>query len=912
MLTVLRRRMPPSARALPSMARWRSDRCLRGDEAVDATATGASNAVLEPYVSRLTVSWLRDQPESTWREIDGSMAFVDISGFTQLTERLARQGRVGAEQMSDILNGTFANLLMIAYGDGASLVKWGGDAVLLLFHGDEHAQRAARAAYRMRKRMHRIGRLNTPAGRVLLRMSVGIHSGTFHFVLVGDPEIHRELIVSGPAASRTAEMEALATADEIALSPETARLLDPSVLGEARGAAVLLDAEPRLDDRPRPARQPLDGIDLATVLPPAIRAHLLSASGEPEHRNIAVAFVEFSGTDRLLTEQGPEALAAAIDQLVRNVQRSTAWHGATFFESDINRDGGKIMLTAGAPRSSGSDEDRLLRACRQIMEGQGTLPLRIGVNCGPVFAGDFGPSFRRTYSVKGDAINLAARVMGKARPGQILATLTVLERAASVFELEEVAPFLVKGKEQPIKAAGVGALLGRRPRSGPATSALVGRGAELEQLRSALVRARSGHGVVVDLAGEAGIGKSRLVEEVLGATKLPTHVIRCDEYESTTPYRSMASLVRDVMGVAPDAKGASIAAALRRTAEKYDTSLLPWLPLVADVLDVEMASTPEVDAVADAFRKNRTEEVTGALLGRLLSGPSVLVFDDVHLMDDASADLLESLCRGVEQHPWLVVVERRDSAEGFVPSTAYAALVIRPGRLAAGAARALVTAALQDTTLAPHAITALTERADGNPLFLEALALAARSGSSVDSLPITLEALITSEIDRLPPRDRTVLRFASVLGVRFNELSLRELLDAYGTPLAPRALARLASFVHQEGDDRYEFAHQLIRDTAYEGLAYRTRRDLHGRAGEILEAGSVDPVAVAELLSLHYFYAGRHEKAWYYSRLAGERASGKHAYAEAERLFARAVTVSARLPGLDSDELVQVNTALGP
>ena len=92
-------------------------------------------------------------------------------------------------------------------------------------------------------------------------------------------------------------------------------------------------------------------------------------------------------------------------------------HGVTFFETDINRDGGKIMLTAGAPRSLGHDEERMLRAARLIVDRIGELPLRIGVNRGPVFSGDFGPDFRSTYSVKGDAINLAARVMGKAAPG---------------------------------------------------------------------------------------------------------------------------------------------------------------------------------------------------------------------------------------------------------------------------------------------------------------------------------------------------------------------------------------------------------------------------------------------------------------------------------------------------------------
>jgi len=110
----------------------------------------ADQELLRPYVPRLVVDWLRDRPADTWQEVEGSLAFVDISGFTKLTEKLARRGRVGAEEMSDTLSATFSSLLSVAYEDGAGLVKWGGDAVLLLFDGPDHAPRAAHGQDRRR------------------------------------------------------------------------------------------------------------------------------------------------------------------------------------------------------------------------------------------------------------------------------------------------------------------------------------------------------------------------------------------------------------------------------------------------------------------------------------------------------------------------------------------------------------------------------------------------------------------------------------------------------------------------------------------------------------------------------------------------------------------------------------------
>ena len=191
------------------------------------TKVSTASQGLLPYVPRLLMRWTPTGDDPRHMRIRGTLAFVDISGFTKLTERLARKGKVGAEEMSDILSATFAGLLTEARADGADLVKWGGDAVLLLFQGPDHALRAARSAYRMRATLRTTGRLSTTSGAVTLRMSMGIHSGDFDFFLVGDPEIHRELLISGPGASTTADFEAAASAGQIGLSPTTVALLPP-------------------------------------------------------------------------------------------------------------------------------------------------------------------------------------------------------------------------------------------------------------------------------------------------------------------------------------------------------------------------------------------------------------------------------------------------------------------------------------------------------------------------------------------------------------------------------------------------------------------------------------------------------------------------------------------------------------
>src|SRR3954468_3299973 len=284
-----------------------------------------------PYIPRLVVEWLADNPDREWREIDGTMAFVDISGFTAMSEKLATQGKAGAEQVTDVMNATFDALLRVAYAYGGGLIKFGGDALLVFFDDDGHAGRAARAAFEMRRTLRSIGRPKTSAGTVSLKMHAGLNSGRFLFVLAGGE--HRELIVTGPAATTAVEMEAASEAGEILVSARTAAALPPAVLGEERAGGFLLTAAPEAEQLPKPL-PPVDGLELADCVPQMIRDHVSSGQAEPEHRMAAVAFLRLSGTDELVATDGPEAAADAVVEAIEAVQAAAAEHDVCFLESD--------------------------------------------------------------------------------------------------------------------------------------------------------------------------------------------------------------------------------------------------------------------------------------------------------------------------------------------------------------------------------------------------------------------------------------------------------------------------------------------------------------------------------------------------------------------------------------------------
>ena len=868
------------------------------------------SADLTPYVPRVVVDWLRQSPDARRLELEGTLAFVDISGFTAMSERLAQKGKLGAEEVTDVMNLTFSRLLDVAYSSGGGLLKFGGDALLLFFAGEQHAARACDAAFGMRKALRDLGRPQTSAGPVTLQMHVGVHSDTFDFFLVGAS--HRELLLTGPGVTRTVEMEAGAEAGEILVSEETAAALPASLFGERKAGGLLLTAAPGAPGRLQPL-PPLEGLDLGVCVPPPVRRHLEAGESEPEHRQASVAFIHFGGVDALRAEAGPEAVADAIEELVLTAQRVAEEHGVCFLESDIERDGGKIILVAGVPQTEGGDEERILRTVRGLADGYSRLPLRIGASRGRVFAGEVGARFRRTYTILGTTAALAARLMGRAEPGQLLTTPDVLERSRSAFETTALEPFQLKGIPEPVTAHDVHAVAGEAETVGLHELPFVGRERELAILSAALGPVRLGFGNIVELIGDPGMGKSRLVEELQEqAPDLVAVTAACAQYEASTPYFAFRSLLRSLLELPQNGAGPT---ALRKRIEELDPELIPWLPLVALPLDVPVESTQEVEELQPAFRRARLHGVVESVLAKLLSGPTLLVIEDVHWMDEASAELLRHLGGQVSTKPWLVCVTRRPVTGGFSAAEAVPplpAMTIQLQPLTSDASKELVGAAAS-AALLQHEVSAITERAGGNPLFLQELVASSRTPEE-EALPESVEAVVATRVDRLPPGDRALLRYAAVLGATFSASLVGDVLaDDTSASTDPEAWDRLAEFVERDPytAGTFRFRHALFRDAAYEGLSYRRRRELHARVGEAyerLERGNAGEYA--ELLSLHFFHAGRHEETYRYSLAAGERAQAKFANVEAAAFFRRALDMAGKLR-LPPEEVSAVWVSLG-
>ena len=857
------------------------------------------------------------------------MVFGDVSGFTRMSERLARHGKVGAEEVAGAIDACFADLLDVAYRCGGSLLKFGGDAVLLLFTGEDHAVRAAHAAVGMRRRLRTVGRIDTSAGRVVLRISMGAHSGTFHLALVGGS--HRELLVVGPAVSATVAAEGEATAGEIVMTAAMADRLPGRCRGPVRPGGFLLRRPPGPDpDLPVVPADP-GAVDIGSFIPVAVRTHLLGGGREPEHRTASVAFLHFDGTDEVLASAGPDGLARRLDATVRCAQEASDAQGVCFLGTDVDHDGGKILLVAGAPSRIGDDEQRLLLALRAVADSDDpdVLPMRIGVNRGGVFAGEVGPPYRRTYTTMGDTVNLAARLMARAAPGQIVATAGVLDHSAARFATEPLAPFLVKGKRRPVQAVLVGPLLRGRA-DGADLLALTGVDDHLATFRSALAEVAVGGSSVVEITGGLGAGKTRLARALADlAAPVPVATLLCERYEASTPFALAGALGRWLLGLPPDATPEVVRHALEAALGADGDGDPDRLPLIGTGLGLDVPDTPATALLEPEFRRALVERTTADFAARRLPDRSVLVVEDVHHMDEPSCGVIGALAASAT--PLLLCVTRRPDPGGLQVGEREAEErevgadgVRRIGLAPLGLDQAVeaLEAATEDAPLRPHEARALAERSRGNPLFLTELLRAWWDGAPVDALPESVDGAVTAEIDGLAPRQRRLLRTAAVLGSVFTADELAALwLDedapdgpaaGGGPPSAAALLADLAPFVDVDHAGLARFRSALTRDCAYEGLSYRRRRLLHGRAAAALTGrlgASVD--TEAGLLSLHCMESGDVAGAWRWGRVAAGRALDRFANHEAAVLFERALAAGRRLDGVVPAELAAAWTGLG-
>ncbi len=840
--------------------------------------------------------------------------FADVSGFTPISEALGKTGRGGTEELTAILNSYFEPMIALIHAYGGIIGKFGGDAMTVLFPYTSRTRqatvrRAIQCAVEMQANMDRYRALPTSAGQFTLAMKAGLALGPVLCSTVGDPEIRLEYLIAGELLDLCADAEHHADKGEVVIHDD--------LLAHAGHIEVVEDRDgfsciARLKRRARPAPLPDLGslpppvIDtLSTYLHPSLAQRLRAnqSSFINEHRKVTVLFVSFSGFDYDHDPDVPAKLQHYLSAVIHIVHRYDGYLNKV----DMGDKGSKYIILFGAPVIHENDEERALRCALELV----ALPdcqTRIGVNTGFVYCGQVGSPTRQEYTVMGDTVNLAARLMQAARPDQIMVSGATHDAAAEAFVWERFEPIKVKGKSEPIPVYAV--IEGKMPPSlrfhePQPDLPFVGRQRELEQAAAKIEMTRQGQGQILSITAEAGVGKSRLSGEIV---KLAAQADfsgaggACQSYGTTVSYLVWRDVWRNFFELNADWSQAEQISHLERRLTAIDPHLVQRLPLLDLLLNIPL---PDNDLTRSLEGDLRQEMLHTLLLTCLrhwaTDGPLFLLLEDCHWIDPLSQALLEFLGRNLYALPVLLLIIHRPVHRRQGPS-AWAAHLPHFSQLhLTEFTPAEVAQFIQFKTkrlfisdkLPADLIERITQKAGGNPFYIEEMLnfIGDQTPDLEDSaawqtleLPDSLHSLILSRIDRLAELEQATLKVASVIGRVFKAAWLWQSYPPLGEPeeikrhLDTLSRLDLTPLDKPEPELEYIFKHITTQEVAYNSLSFALRETLHEHVGHFIERHyALHLEQYVDELAYHFGRSRNRAKQKIYYRWAGDAA--KIAYA---------------------------------
>ncbi len=653
-----------------------------------------------------------------------------------------------------------------------------------------------------------------------------------------------------------------------------------------------------------------------------------SMSGS-DRRIITVLFADLRGftqlTERLDAEEVRELVVDCLDPLCDAV---AAWGG--FVDKLI---GDCVMALFGAPVAYENEPERALRAALDMHDALRDLTspvlvkaaaasayrpeVRVGIATGPVVTGLFAGGGARNYTAIGDTVNVASRLQGLCETGRILADEATCHQVRHIFDFDEPRLLEVKGRKEPVRARYVRGLATKRGSfrgfEGEEVR-LVGRRRELDHLTALWERTTATAIEVCLVGGLPGIGKSRLVSEFIARTNVAEGSRafgRCYPYAADHPWEPLNELLRDLYGIGaelPPTEAATKVARYTRTT---------WQPIETAALEVAFGGS-----IAPAGPEQAAVESTkqiGAAVRRALcdhqDGRRLLVLEDMHWADDTTIEFLRDLFSSDLVCPSLLLLVSRPPLPGetslqrLFDSVNISGSAIRLDPLSNDESLELVGGLLPQHELPESLIRRIVDRSGGNPLFLEELvksfvatgALVRRANvwmvegdPNLVGIPDSIESLLSTRVDSLPPSVRQTLQLASVVGMRFWAGVISEAL--VGKPVDDD-LAELeaAGLIHEEpvsltpGDREFRFDHRLQQEVAYQGLLRGVRAELHGKIAVWIEAKQQGTPELDERVAFHYERSQTPERAFPFLQNALEDARARGAVADARDIVQRAI-----------------------
>lgn len=663
---------------------------------------------------------------------------------------------------------------------------------------------------------------------------------------------------------------------------------------------------------------------LSPALSPApdryIPAHLASRirSGkktlEGERKIITVLFADIKGSMDILESLDPEESKRLLDPCLQHMM--DAVHRAEGTVSRVLGDG--IMALFGAPLALEDHPHRALYAALRMQETVRNyaaelrtqrdldLQIRVGVNTGEVVVGSIGNDLFMEYTPVGHAVGLAARMETLALPGSTLVTDATYRLTRHAFRFVSRGLTKVKGAAEPFPVYELAGLEPSRSRLTARTasglSPFLGRTRELTQIEGCAASAASGHGQVVTIMGEAGLGKSRLMEECKPKLRERGFLLIEGEgfaYGKTRAYAPLIDMLKRYCGITAQDAVASYREKLHRTLTEVHASLAAFVPLLLDLLGVDPQDAALATLSGEAKRVQILNGIKRLVALQCRRQPVAFLVEDLHWLDEHSLGFLRTLATSLETLPVLILTSSRPGYGTPWEEQAHVHLVHLtplPPEVTTSLFTALVGAAS-----ASAVVPDVCQRSGGNPLFLEEMIHTLRETGALHAaptdtplrhssprllsewtLPTTIQGVLASRLDRLPQPAKDLLHTAAVIGHEASQALLAQVADLTEAEfLQALYLLQARDLLYESAvypESVFSFKHALAQEVAYHSLLQETRAGLHERTGHAIETLYADKLQEhASLLAYHYVRSANVAKAMEYLQLAGRRAAALYA-----------------------------------
>ena len=896
------------------------------------------NSELLPYIPSLVLSHIAassDFPkEPTTENFTAAAVFADISGFTSLTEKLAARGPQGVEALSRILNDYFGRLTDQIIRYNGDIVNFAGDSLLAIWKIDTLRQEETffQIVIECAQCLQREVRDFDSGMEAKLSMRIGVGFGDARAYYLGGFKNRWEFLLTGSAIEQAYAAEKAASPGDIILS-QTIWEFVKNIPGIQRSADQLRLVDIPLTTTPAPARLPdlAEGseVSLHGFISPAIQTWLAAEQIEwlAELRRVTTLFINLGNFNSSTDLDHATRVIHAIQEVINHFEGNLS-------EIGMDEKGASPLVTFGVhPLAHEDDPLRGVMAAQEISRRLTELaqPHSIGITTGRVFCGVIGGASRREYAILGDVVNTAARFMQAAGSGKylnpILCDSATQQSASSKLRFSSLEPIQLKGKSEAVSVFHplVDSVESKQTHH---DTSFVGRSSEKQILRDALSQTcNEGLARVVILEGEAGIGKSRLMEYLQEkAVEAGSVFFACmgDAVEKNTSYFSWRNTFRQLFGV-------EVTRDMNERREKILAQLSgKWqerASLLNPILGVDFEEPYFVSEMSGEVRAENLRALFVDLLQKAAKDSTVVItFEDAHWQDSASWALALEVSRLVK--PLLMVIATRPLDEP--PPAHYQSLLAQKdalrvalGPLAPDEALQLVKQRLHVQELPEDMASLIRSKAEGNPFFSEELAYSLRDSGLIEisgdvcrivpgvdlkafSFPDTVQGIVTSRIDRLKPQEQLCIKVASVIGRIFTYQVLNEIhpiqndrqyLMNYLKELEKLELTPLETV---NPELTYIFKHAITQDVAYNLMLFGQRQELHKVIAAWYENKFVnDLTSFYPALAHHWRFSGNLEKAKYYLEAAAQQALDNFANREAVDFLNQIFKIDEQFPTTD-------------